>query len=86
MEQITWSKIKDFVNTLTPEQLEMKVMVATDGSVFKVLDLDIFDEDTIDSGEGFEPLSGYPSEDIDKTNDMIWEKGTPWIFADHFKG
>lgn len=82
-KNILWSDIKEFVNSLTEEQLSQEVIFWGDENGGGIYSIAITQDDLINpSGDGVEPLSFYMnsenSDDIEtaKEEPIVIKKGT----------
>lgn len=57
---MTNRQLKDFLNSLTEEQLDQEVMIQGEARIYPKIGFEIMSEDYINpSGEGAEPISDY---------------------------
>lgn len=78
-KKFTYRDLKETLNTLTEDQLDMEIRWAGDGRGGKIGEVWIVEEDQINpSGDGMEPVSAYANdEDIDVSDEpIVCKKGT----------
>lgn len=78
---MNYKELKDKLNQLTPEQLQMDVLFWGENVSGEITNLLILEDDYINpSGEGCEPLAGYKNSDeyefSELENEIIYKKGS----------
>jgi hypothetical protein len=81
-KQFTWADLKDFCNSLSPEQLNNKVMFWGEDTSGPVLGTEELKEDYVLTDYGYEPAAVQEYEEDDEPYDIALPKGTPIINVD----
>jgi hypothetical protein len=83
-EKFTYQNLKDFVEKLTPEQLQMEVVIWGESTGGTIDFADVLQEDYVnESGEGLEPISVYKDDEDGRELIVAFPAGTPVLmFAD----
>ena len=86
---MNYKQLKEFVNTLTDEQLTQSVRVCGEGFGATIDDINILEEDYIDpSGCGIEPKSLYLESldsidrEIGESEEIVAKKGTIIMYSE----